>query len=94
MQKKLLAVDDEPDNLRVIGQILRDRYELIFVTNGEEALEAAATHRPDLILLDIMMPGMNGYEVCEKLQANLSSKRLTTAVLDCRERLGDDAAYV
>lgn len=69
MMKKILLVDDEPNNLQVLRQILKDKYQLMFVNNGEKALEAAHKHRPDLILLDIMMPGLNGFEVCQQLKA-------------------------
>ena len=68
MAKKILIVDDEPNNLQVLRQILKDTYLLIFAPNGEKALEAAVKHQPDLILLDIMMPGMDGYTVCERLK--------------------------
>ena len=91
MQKKLLVVDDEPNNLRVIGQILRDRYALIFATNGEEAIELAAQDLPDLILLDIMMPGMNGYEVCEKLKANPSTREIPVIFVTAMSEVEDEA---
>ncbi len=68
--KKILIVDDEPNNLHILGQILKDHYRLLFAANGPTALEAAEKHRPDLVLLDIMMPRMNGYEVCQRLKAN------------------------
>lgn len=91
MQKKLLVIDDEPNNLRVIGQILRDRYELIFATSGEEAIELAAQDLPDLILLDIMMPGMNGYEVCEKLKANPSTREIPVIFVTAMSEVEDEA---
>jgi len=67
---KILIVDNEPNNLKLLQQILKESYKLIFASNGEKALQAASTHHPDLILLDIMMPDMSGYQVCEKLKAN------------------------
>jgi putative two-component system response regulator len=91
MQKKLLAVDDEPNNLRVLGQILRDRYELAFACSGEEAIEAAAEHAPDLILLDIMMPGMNGYEVCDKLKACPSTREIPVIFVTAMGEVEDEA---
>jgi putative two-component system response regulator len=99
MLKKLLAVDDEPNNLQVLRQILRGRYQLIFAPNGQKALEAAAKHLPDLILLDIMMPDMNGYEVCEKLKANPATKAIpvifVTAMSEVEEEtLGFDVGAV
>ncbi|MGV8842804.1 MAG: response regulator [Pseudomonas sp.] len=65
---KLLLVDDEPTNLQVLRQILQDDYRLFFAKDGDKALELAERERPDLILLDVMMPGMTGYEVCTSLK--------------------------
>ncbi|OAI16175.1 two-component system response regulator [Methylomonas koyamae] len=73
---KLLLVDDEPNNLKVLQQILKDRYELIFAINGEKALAAARDHGPDLILLDIMMPDMDGYQVCTRLKADATTAKI------------------
>ncbi|GAA6132340.1 two-component system response regulator [Halopseudomonas sabulinigri] len=69
-RRTLLLVDDEPSNLHVLRHILQDDYRLLFARDGERALELAGTERPDLILLDVMMPGMTGYQVCELLKAN------------------------
>ncbi len=68
----ILIVDDTPENLRVLGDILeQEGYEVLLASNGPDALEnAAASPAPDLILLDIMMPGMNGYEVCIALKSS------------------------
>jgi len=91
MLKKLLAVDDEPNNLQVLRQILRDRYQLIFAPTGEKALEAAAKHLPDLILLDIMMPEMNGYEVCKRLKANPATKAIPVIFVTAMSEVEDEA---
>ena len=61
---RILIVDDEPFNLKVLKQILQDDYRLSFAKNGPDALELVAKDQPDLILLDVMMPGMTGLEVC------------------------------
>ncbi|MDH1262804.1 HD domain-containing phosphohydrolase [Pseudomonas sp. GD03944] len=66
----LLLVDDEPTNLQVLRHILQDHYRLLFAKEGARALEMVERERPDLILLDVMMPGMTGLEVCETLKAN------------------------
>lgn len=66
----ILVVDDEPNNLKLLQQILGDHYILKFANNGKNALTGAVKHTPDLILLDIMMPEIDGYEVCEKLKEN------------------------
>lgn len=63
----LLLVDDEPVNLRVLKQLLAADYQLIFAKSGEEALKLATSRQPNLILLDIMMPGMTGFDVCRHL---------------------------
>jgi len=66
----ILAVDDESTNLQLLRQILQDRYSLLFAKDGPRALELAAKEQPDLILLDVMMPDMTGYEVCRRLKAD------------------------
>src|SRR3989338_6089640 len=66
----LLLVDDEATNLQVLRHILQDDYRLLFAKDGAKALEMAERERPNLILLDVMMPGMTGYEVCQALKAH------------------------
>lgn len=67
----ILLVDDNPQNLKVLYETLKDRgYHLLIANDGEKALSLAERHRPELILLDIMMPGMDGFTVCERLKAN------------------------
>ncbi|MEO5369018.1 MAG: response regulator [Magnetococcus sp. DMHC-1] len=91
MLKKILLVDDEPNNLQVLRQILKEYYQLIFAPNGEKALEAANRHVPDLILLDIMMPGMNGYETCEKLRATPATKNIPVIFVTAMSEVEDEA---
>jgi putative two-component system response regulator len=67
---RILIVDDTPENIRILAGLLSD-YPLSVATDGEQALEVAASiHRPDLILLDVMMPGLDGFEVCRRLKAD------------------------
>ena len=67
---RILLVDDTPANLRLLESVLRPRgYEMLTAGSGPEALEAVTRDRPDLVLLDILMPGMDGYEVCRRLRA-------------------------
>ncbi|MEI8573114.1 two-component system response regulator [Methylomonas sp. LW13] len=66
----ILIIDDEPQNLRVLEQILAGKYKLVFARNGHEALAATRKFRPSLILLDIQLPDMDGYTVCRKLKAD------------------------
>jgi putative two-component system response regulator len=72
----LLLVDDEPTNLQLLRQILQDRYRLMFATDGERALQVAHAQRPDLILLDIMMPRMDGLAVCRELKAHADTAHI------------------
>ena len=66
---RLLLVDDEPTNLQLLRQVLQTDYRLLFATDGTRALQLAQEQRPDLVLLDIMMPGMDGYAVCQRLKS-------------------------
>ncbi|MBT3136755.1 two-component system response regulator [Alteromonas sp. ALT199] len=95
----LLVVDDEPVNLRVLKQLLSSDYQLIFARNGEEALKLAETRQPNLILLDVMMPGLTGFEVCRQLKQKASTKQIpvifVTALTDEHEETeGFDAGAV
>jgi len=67
---KILIVDDEVINLHLLANLLIPSYSIIVSTNGQDALKKALEQSPDLILLDIMMPGMDGFEVCEHLKEN------------------------
>jgi diguanylate cyclase (GGDEF)-like protein len=69
----ILVVDDELGNVEVLADLLGSEYEIVFATSGERALELAAQVKPDLVLLDVMMPGMDGYEVCRRLKQDVSS---------------------
>lgn len=99
MMKKILLVDDEPNNLNLLKQILNPHYELLFATNGVRAIEATNKHHPDLILLDVMMPDMSGYEVCTELKANPETANIpiifVTAMIEVEdEAKGFDAGAV
>ncbi len=89
--KKILLVDDEPNNLQLLKQILKEHYQLIFATSGEKALSVVVEHGPDLVLLDIMMPGMSGYEVCEKLKANPSTTNIPVIFVTAMSEVEDEA---
>ncbi|MCW2276941.1 response regulator [Heliophilum fasciatum] len=66
----ILVVDDTPDNLMLVSGLLKDLYKVKVATNGEMALAIANAAPPDLILLDVLMPRMNGYETCTRLKEN------------------------
>ncbi len=61
---KILIVDDEPANLKLLQNILEGDYQLSFATSGEKAIKVAKAIKPDLILLDVMMPQLDGFETC------------------------------
>ncbi len=65
---RILCVDDDPMNLSILEELLEEEFDLKTAPDGARALELAVSYRPDLILLDIMMPGLNGYETCERLR--------------------------
>lgn len=69
----LLLVDDEPTNLQVLRHTLQDDYRLLLAKDGHKALDLARTEQPDLIMLDIMMPGLSGFEVCRILKQDAST---------------------
>lgn len=74
-RQKVLIVDDAPENIRILMETLKDEYAIIAATSGEKALRlAAGDPGPDIILLDIMMPEMDGYEVCETLKKDPATK--------------------
>ncbi|NNG25244.1 response regulator [Telluria aromaticivorans] len=87
----ILAVDDEASNLQLLRQILQDHYRLLFAKDGARALELVRQENPDLILLDVMMPGMSGYEVCAALKANPATASIpvifVTALTDTADEL-------
>ncbi|KEF30924.1 Response regulator [Marinobacter nitratireducens] len=74
--KTLLLVDDEPANLQVLRNILGDDYRLLFAKDGDRALELAHKESPDLILLDVMMPGKSGHAVCAALKADPTTRKI------------------
>lgn len=79
---KILAVDDTPESLRLLTDILKTAgYEVISAINGEIALQAAHTNPPALVLLDVRMPGMDGFEVCRRLKADPQTSHIPVIFL-------------
>lgn len=80
--KKILVVDDEQDILKLIEKILSDAsYQIILAKNGDEMFELLRKSKPDLILLDVMMPGINGYEICHLLKNNPDTAHIPVVML-------------
>jgi diguanylate cyclase (GGDEF)-like protein len=89
-KQRLLIVDDQPANIRVMAEALRERYELFFATNGKRALEIAATGNIDLVLLDVVMPDLDGFEVCRQLKADETTSRIPVIFVTAREEVDDE----
>jgi len=90
-QKLILIVDDTPLNIGVISGALKESYKTKVATNGEKALAlASAEEKPDLILLDIMMPGMDGYEVCSRLKADPATSEIPVIFLTSQTSADDE----
>jgi diguanylate cyclase (GGDEF)-like protein len=91
-RQSILLVDDAPANLEALNAVLGADYELIFATSGQEALDLAREQLPDLILLDVMMSGMDGYEVCRQLKADPRTKGIPTIFVTAMDHEEDEAA--
>ena len=77
----ILIVEDDEMVRKIIGEVLQDIYNLDFAENGEAALEKARSQQPDLVLLDIMMPGMDGFQVCRTLRDDPDLKHTIIVIL-------------
>ena len=90
----ILIVDDEPLNLAVMREVLGGLYRLAFARSGEEALRAAVRHQPLLILLDVRMPDMDGYEVCRQLKADAQTAAIpVNFVSGCTDTLDETRGF-
>ena len=88
--KKILIVEDVAMNVDLLMQLLEDEYELVTAVDGQQALTAAAQHRPDLILMDMSLPLMDGYEATRHLKANPDLSHITIIGLSAHAMSGDD----
>ncbi|MFP4547326.1 MAG: response regulator [Fidelibacterota bacterium] len=86
----ILIVEDSPTNIQVLGRVLKNEgYELAIATDGREGLQVARNIRPDLILLDIMMPVMDGIESCEQLKKEEQTRDIPVIFLTARGNMDD-----
>lgn len=90
-KKIVLVVDDAPANIRIVNEILHDKYKVRIATNGAKGIElASGTPGPDLILLDVIMPEMDGYEVCSHLKSNPSTRGIPVIFLTGQTEITDE----
>jgi two-component system cell cycle response regulator DivK len=91
MTKRILVVEDQEDNRQILRDLLGSAgYDLIEAENGEEALAAVSKHRPDLVLMDIQLPIMDGYEATRRLKADPEFKAIPVIVVTSYALSGDE----
>lgn len=89
---KILIVDDVPANIKILGEAIRNEYRIAIATNGQKALEIVfGESPPDLILLDIIMPDIDGYEVCRKIKANEATENIPIIFITSKSEVDDEA---
>ncbi|WP_163350761.1 hybrid sensor histidine kinase/response regulator [Desulfovibrio sp. JC010] len=86
----VLAVDDTPENLHILMDLLKDDYAILAAKDGEKGLKLARSKDPDIILLDVMMPGMDGYEVINRLKAEEKTKDIPVIFVTSLNEAGDE----
>ena len=90
MNSKILVVEDDPGALRLISYTLQaEGYEVITATNGLQGLRKAQNDKPDLVVLDVMLPGIDGFEICHRLRADPGTARLPIMMLSAKARETD-----
>lgn len=89
-KKRVLVVDDTPENLQFLVALLKDKYAVVAATSGQKAIEIAKNSKPDLILLDIIMPQMDGYEVCRLLKSEPVTSSIPVVFVTSKNDVFDD----
>lgn len=89
MKQTILVVDDAASNIDILVSVLGEDYDVCVALDGETALEDILKHKPDLVLLDIMMPGIDGYEVCQRLKADKLTKDIPIIFITARNQAED-----
>ena len=91
MSKSILVVEDQEDNRRILRDLLTSAgYEVIEAVTGEEGVASAETHRPDLILMDIQLPGLDGYEATRRIKGNPALRQIPVIVVTSYALSGDE----
>ena len=88
---KILIIDDVPANIQIMHAVLRDDYAVFFATSGSDGIRMAQKELPDLILLDIMMPDMDGYEVCTKIKSDPLTSQIPVIFITAMSNMEDEA---
>ncbi len=91
MKPRVLIVDDQPANVRVMAEALNDEYEIFFATSGAKALEIAASSGIELVLLDVVMPELDGFEVCRRLKDDERTSAIPVIFVTARDETSDEA---
>ncbi len=89
-KQKILIVDDATENIKMLTNLLRDEFTIFFAKNGKTALKLAKSKQPDLILLDIVMPEMDGFEVCRSLQEDTETVGIPVIFVSAKGEEGDE----
>lgn len=89
-KQRILIIDDATENIRILIDLLKSDYDTCFAKNGKTALTLAATEKPDLILLDIIMPEMDGYEVCRRLKQDDAMADIPIIFISALSEIGDE----
>ncbi|OHB56816.1 MAG: hypothetical protein A2Y07_06795 [Planctomycetes bacterium GWF2_50_10] len=84
---RILAVDDNPTNLEILEELLSEKYDLKTAATGQVALELCADYVPDIVLLDVMMPGIDGFEVCRQIRANRALRFIKILMISAKGRI-------
>ena len=91
MSKVILVIEDQEDNRRIVHDLLTSKgYKVIEAVNGYEGVNAAKSHRPALSLMDIQLPGIDGYEVTRRIKANPETRKIPIIVVTSYALSGDD----
>ncbi len=90
-RKTVLIVDDTPDNITLLSNLLKDKYNTKVAISGDTALQIVASSKVDLILLDIMMPEVDGIETCRRLKADPASAQIPVVFLTAKSQPEDEA---
>jgi two-component system cell cycle response regulator DivK len=91
MSTRILVIEDQEDNRRIVRDLLTSvGYEIIEAVTGEDGVRAAATHVPDLILMDIQLPGLDGYDATRRIKANTTLRQIPIIAVTSYALSGDD----